>query len=106
MKLVHLLAMTAALSVSATAFASDEGEAIFKKSNCTTCHSAAKKIVGPALNSIAAKYANDKGAQARLEKKVRNGGSGSFGAMPMPATGKNVSDADISTVVTWVLQHK
>jgi len=106
MKLVHLLAMTAALSVSASAFASDEGEAVFKKSGCSTCHAVAKKVVGPALNSIAAKYAGDAGAQARLEKKVRNGGSGSFGSMPMPATGKNVSDADISTIVAWVLKQK
>jgi len=106
MKLVHLLAMTAALSVSATVFAADDGAALIKKSGCTVCHAVAKKMVGPAFKDVAAKYAGDKGAQAKLEAKVRNGGKGSFGSMPMPATGKNVSDADISTIVGWVLQQK
>lgn len=106
MKIVHLLAMTAALSVSVSAFASNDGADIFKKSGCTNCHKVDKKSVGPAMTAIAAKYAGDSEAQAKLEAKVRNGGKGSFGAMPMPATGNNVSDAEISTVVSWTLKQK
>jgi len=106
MKLVHLLAMTAALSISVSAFATDEGEAVFKKSGCANCHKVSSKSVGPAMTAVAAKYAEDKDAQAKLEAKVRNGGKGSFGSMPMPATGKSVSDAEISTVVGWALKQK
>jgi len=106
MKVRYLLAMTAALSVSTAAFAADDGEALFKKSSCGSCHTAAKKSVGPSLKDIAAKYKDDKTAQAKLETKVRNGGSGSFGAMPMPATAKSVSDGDIKAIVSWVLTQK
>ncbi|MDD2720044.1 MAG: c-type cytochrome [Gallionella sp.] len=106
MKFVQVLAMTAALSVSVSAMAAEDGEAVFKKSGCTNCHKVDGKSVGPSMKLVAAKYADDKEAQAKLEKKVRNGGSGSFGGMPMPATGKNVSDADISAVVGWALKQK
>lgn len=106
MKIRYLIAMTAALSVSATAFAADDGEALFKSSNCTACHTVAKKSVGPSLKDVAAKYKDDKEAQAKLEKKVRGGGGGSFGSMPMPATPKSVSDESIKTIVTWILGQK
>ena len=104
MKARYLIAMTA-LSVSAIAFAADDGEALFKKSNCVACHAVAKKTVGPALKDIAAKYKGNKGAQAQLEAKVRSGGKDSFGTMPMPATPKSVSDGDIKTMVTWILSQ-
>ncbi|MBI5626264.1 MAG: c-type cytochrome [Nitrosomonadales bacterium] len=106
MKARYLVAMTAALSVSAVAFAADDGEALFKKNNCVACHAVAKKTVGPALKDIAAKYKDNKGAQTQLEAKVRSGGKDSFGTMPMPATAKSVSDGDIKTMVTWVLNQK
>ena len=99
------LAVIAALSISATAAAGDGG-ALFKQYNCSACHAVASKSVGPALLDIAAKYKDDKGAQARLEAKTRSGGSGSFGSMPMPPTAKTVSDNDIKTMVTWVLSQK
>jgi len=99
------LAVIAALAVSATAAASD-GEALFRKNNCSACHDVAQRTVGPSLAEIAAKYRGDKGAQARLEDKTRNGGAGSFGSMPMPPTAKTVSDGDIRTMVTWILSRK
>lgn len=103
---IRHLAMIVALSSSATAFAAGDGEALFKKNNCSACHVVAGKSLGPALVDIAAKYKDDKGAQARLEAKVRSGGAGSFGAMPMPATSKSASDNDIRTMVTWILGQK
>ncbi|HEU0233934.1 MAG TPA: c-type cytochrome [Gallionella sp.] len=106
MKTRYLAVVTAALSVSAAAFAADDGEALFKKNNCVACHAAAKKTVGPSLADVAAKYKGDKGAQAQLEAKVRSGGKDSFGPMPMPATPKSVSDGDIKTMVSWVLGQK
>ncbi|OGS93833.1 MAG: cytochrome C [Gallionellales bacterium RBG_16_56_9] len=106
MKVHYFAAMTAALSVSATAFAASDGEALFKQNNCGACHAVANKSVGPALIEVAAKYKGDKGAQARLEAKVRNGGAGAFGSMPMPATARSISDGDIKTMVAWILGQK
>lgn len=106
MKIRNFAAMAAALSISAPALAVGNGEALFKHNNCTACHAIDTKFVGPSLKDVAAKYAGDKTAQAMLEKKTRNGGSGSFGGMPMPATPKTVSDADIKAMVSWILSLK
>jgi cytochrome c len=108
LKARYIIAITASLCVSAAAFAADDGEALFKSSGCSSCHSVDMKVVGPALKDVAAKYAGDKKAQAKLEKKVRSGGSGSFPnmPMPMPATPASVSDASIKSMVTWILSLK
>lgn len=106
MKVRYIIALSAALSVSATAYAADDGEAVFKKSGCNVCHAVNKKSVGPSLVDIAAKYAGDSTAAAKLEQKVRSGGSGSFGKVPMPATAAKVSDESIKTVVAWTLTQK
>ncbi|MFZ5523178.1 MAG: c-type cytochrome [Pseudomonadota bacterium] len=108
MKARLFIAITASICMSAGAFAADEGEALFNNSGCTSCHSLGNKVVGPSLKDIAAKYAGDKNAQAMLEKKVRNGGSGSFPdmPMPMPATPASVSDASIKSIVAWILGLK
>lgn len=102
MKTRYLALFAAGLLCAGNTYAAD-GEALFKKNNCTTCHQPAAKTVGPALKDIAAKYKGDAGAQAKLEAKVRKGGSGSFGSMAMIPTPAGVSDADISTMVSWVL---
>ncbi|OGS99788.1 MAG: cytochrome C [Gallionellales bacterium RIFCSPLOWO2_12_FULL_59_22] len=96
-------AVIAALSVSVVAVAASDGETLFKLNNCGSCHAATSKSTGPSLADIATKYKGDKGAQARLEAKMRSGGAGSFGPMPQPATAKSVSDADIKTMVAWIL---
>ncbi|MBI3221539.1 MAG: c-type cytochrome [Nitrosomonadales bacterium] len=80
-----------------------EGEALFKQHNCTTCHAIDKKLLGPSLKDIAAKYASDKDAPQKLMPKVRNGGSGAFGSTAMPATGKSVSDNSIFTMLEWIV---
>ena len=105
MKVRYIVAMTLGLAVSAGALA-DEGEALFKKSGCNVCHALNKKNVGPAFTEVAAKYAGDSSAQAKLEAKVRSGGAGSFGKVPMPATGKNVSDENIKEIVAFALKQK
>jgi cytochrome c len=106
MKLRYIIAMTAALSVSATAYAEDDGATLFKKSGCSNCHGVANKLVGPSMKDIAAKYKDDKEAHGKLAAKVRAGGSGSFGTMAMPATSKSVSDESIKTIVSWALSQK
>jgi len=103
---IHHLATAVALSISTAAFAAADGESLFKQNNCGACHAIANKSLGPSLKDIAAKYAGDKGAQSKLEAKVRNGGAGSFGTMPMPATARSISDGDIKTMVAWTLSQK
>ena len=106
MKTRYLVAMAVALSVSSAAFAADDAAAMFKQSNCTTCHAPDKKMVGPSLKAIALKYAGNAEAQALLEKKVRAGGGGVWGSMPMPRTAAAVSDEKIKAIVEWILSTK
>lgn len=80
-------------------------EALAKKYNCLTCHTVDKKIVGPSYQDVAAKYKSDAGAEAKLIAKVKNGGSGAWGQVPMPPNA-TVPDADIKTLVKWVLSQK
>jgi cytochrome c len=77
---------------------------LLAKYNCQACHTVDKKLVGPAYKEVAEKYAGDAAAPAKLEQKVKNGGSGVWGAIPMPPN--NVPDADIKTLVEWILAQK
>ncbi len=106
MKVRYLIALTAALSFSAAAFAADDGATLFKKSGCSNCHKVDGKSMGPSFKDIAAKYKDNKEAPAMLEAKVRSGGKGSFGGMAMPPTGSSVSDESIKTLVSWALSQK
>jgi len=107
MKACHLLAMTFALSVSVSALAADDkAKILFKEGNCNNCHMITDTTVGPSLIEIADKYRGNSEAQGILEKKVRVGGSGSWGVMPMPGTRQSISDADIRILVTWILAQK
>lgn len=76
-----------------------------KKSNCLACHAIDKKVVGPAWKDVAAKYRGDAGAEARLMDKIAKGGSGVWGAVPMPAS-PQVSEADRRTLARFVLSLK
>ena len=102
-----LLAIAAAGSmlVAAQANAVDAAaaQAIAQKSGCLACHTTDKKVLGPAYKDVAAKYKGDKTAEAKLIAKVKTGGSGVWGPMPMPANSPQVKDADIKTVVEWIL---
>lgn len=75
-----------------------------RKNACMSCHAEDKKIVGPAYKDVAAKYKNDKTAEAKLIKKVKQGGSGVWGPVPMPPN-PQVKDEDAKTLVRWVLAH-
>ncbi|HXZ48947.1 MAG TPA: c-type cytochrome [Usitatibacter sp.] len=101
------LALFAALGLSALALpaaAADE-TALAQKSGCLACHSVDKKVVGPAYKDVAAKYRGDKGAEAKLVAKVEKGGSGVWGAVPMPPN-TQVKPADVKTLVEWILSLK
>lgn len=79
--------------------------ALAQKNNCLSCHAVDHKVVGPAYKDVAKKYAGDKGAEAKLIAKVKAGGSGVWGPIPMPPNAQ-VSDADVKTLVKWILSQK
>jgi cytochrome c len=81
-------------------------EALMRKDGCAACHAIDKKIIGPAYQDVANKYRGDSGAAARLADKVRKGGTGVWGQVPMPPN-PQTSDADIKELVGWILTlHK
>ena len=104
MKTMLSLLAVAALAASGVALA-DAGEDLLKKNNCLACHAVDKKILGPSYQDVAAKYKGDAGAAARLQEKVKKGGVGVWGQVPMPPNAQ-VSDADIKTMVAYILALK
>jgi cytochrome c len=78
------------------------GQLVANANACMGCHAVDRKLVGPSFQQIAAKYKGDAQAPAKLARKVKEGGSGVWGMIPMPAH-QSMSDADIRTVVDWVL---
>lgn len=97
-----LLIMAAVAAVSAPAMAD---EALAKSKNCMACHAADKKLVGPAYKDIAKKYAGNAKAVDMLAAKILKGGSGVWGAIPMPAN-PQVNEADAKKLANWVLSLK
>ncbi len=77
-------------------------QAILKKNACLACHAVDKKVIGPAYKDIAAKHKDDANAAELLSKHIRQGSSGVWGPVPMPPN-PNVNDADLATVVEWIL---
>lgn len=73
-----------------------------KKNNCTSCHAVDKKMVGPSYADVAKKYAGEKGAAKVLAAKIKAGGTGVWGQVPMPPN-PNVSDADTQALAKWIL---
>ena len=73
-----------------------------KKNNCLACHAVDKKLVGPAYQDVAKKYAGQADAEATLARSIKAGGSGKWGPIPMPAQAQ-LSDADAKTLAAWVL---
>ena len=97
-----VLAALAAAFAAAPALAN---EALAQKSGCMACHAIDKKLVGPAYKEVAAKYKGDAKAEAMLVDKVKKGGVGTWGQIPMPPNAA-VKDEDIKTLVKWVLSQK
>ncbi|EDT01839.1 c-type cytochrome [Burkholderia ambifaria] len=79
-----------------------DGLKVARSNACMGCHAVDRKLVGPSFKDIAARYKSDPQAVAKLSKKVKDGGSGVWGAIPMPAHPR-LSDADLRSVVDWVL---
>jgi cytochrome c len=104
----YLIALAAGLGVAGGANAALDNaaaEAMMKKDGCAACHTIDKKLVGPPYKEVAAKYKGDKDAVTKLSDKVKKGGVGVWGQIPMPPNAQ-VSDADIKELVTWILTLK
>jgi len=97
-----ILLATGLAVLAAPALANEE---LAKKNACTACHAIDKKLVGPAYKDVAKKYAGDATAEAKLIDKVKKGGVGVWGQVPMPPNA-SVKDEDIKTLVKWVLSLK
>lgn len=98
------IAAAAALMLASQANAADTAETLAQKNGCLACHSIDKKVLGPSYKDVAAKYKGDKTAEAKLISKVKLGGSGVWGPIPMPAHSPQVKDADIKTIIQWILK--
>ena len=105
--LIIVVAAAAGVILAGGAHAADAkaGETLAKNSGCFACHSVDKKLVGPAYKDIAAKYRASKTAAADLAKKVKAGGKGVWGEVPMPPN-THVKDDDIKALVQWILSLK
>lgn len=100
-----LLAGLAATGSAYAALDNKAAEEMMKKDGCAACHAIDKKVVGPAYQEVAAKYKGDAKAAAMLAEKVKKGGVGVWGQVPMPPNAQ-VSDADIKALVEWILTLK
>jgi cytochrome c len=101
MKALLLSVAAASLLLAGNANANDAAKALAQKSGCLACHSVEQKVLGPAYKDVAAKY-KGKDMEAKLVAKVKAGGSGVWGPIPMPAH-PQVPEQDIKTIVRWVL---
>jgi cytochrome c len=99
---MKLLSALVVALVAGPAFANAD---LAQKKNCMACHAIDKKQVGPSYKDVAAKYAGQKDAVDKLAQKVLKGGSGAWGAVPMPAN-PQVSDAEAKQLVQWILTQK
>ncbi|GCB03527.1 c-type cytochrome [Ralstonia sp. SET104] len=97
-----LLAVVCAATAAASAHAAPDMQAMAEKSGCFSCHSMHSKIVGPAFADVAAKYNGDANASAKLAQKVREGGKGVWGRIPMPPH-PNLKEDEAKQLVAWVL---
>ncbi len=101
MKTLILAALAAAVSLPAWSATPDEA---MNKAGCMACHAKDKKIVGPSFKDIAAKYKGQADIVAKLSEKVRKGGSGVFGPVPMaPNPPDKISDADLKAAIEQIL---
>jgi len=99
MNKITLIAAAALISLSGSAFASQQ---LAQSKACMSCHQVAKKVVGPAFQDVAKKYKGDAQAEAHLVGVIKNGSKGVWGAVPM-AKQPQVNDADAAALAKWIM---
>lgn len=95
------LSMSAAAALVMAGPVSADAE-IAKKNGCLACHAVDKKVVGPALQDVAAKYKGDANGKATIMESIKSGSRGKYGSVPMPPQGR-VSDADREALAAWIV---
>lgn len=107
MKTRSMLAAGACLLMAGPAFAqsADVAMDLAKKNGCLACHGLDTKLVGPSWRDVGKRYAGVADVEAKLVTKVRKGGKGVWGEVPMPPN-VTVKDADVRTLVQYVLTLK
>ena len=103
--LVSGVALAFAAAFAATPARAQNVDDLLKKHACLSCHAVDKKLVGPSYKDVAAKYRTQKDAQKLLVEKVKKGGVGAWGQVPMPPNAA-VPDADLNAMVKWILAQK
>ncbi|MDN0081331.1 c-type cytochrome [Crenobacter sp. SG2305] len=98
----HLLCLAVFVLWAGAAHANPQ---LAQKYSCTACHTADKKMVGPSWQEVGRRYTGDKGAAAKLAARVKAGGAGVWGPVPMPPN-PQIGDADLKTLVQWILTQK
>jgi len=83
----------------------DPVQGLLTANACVACHQLDQRTVGPSFREVAAKFAGDSSAAGRLAKKIKDGGAGNWGSVPMPPH-PQLSDGDLNLIVTWVLDQK
>ena len=104
---MNKLSILAAALIAGTALTAQAGPAedALNKAGCMACHAKDKKLVGPAFKDIAAKYKGQGDAVAKLSEKVRKGGSGVWGPIPMSPNGPDkINDADLKLAIEAILK--
>ncbi|MBK7899577.1 MAG: c-type cytochrome [Azonexus sp.] len=101
MKAIYVAMMAAGIVMAGQVQAD---EALAKAKNCMSCHAVDKKLVGPAYKDVAAKYKGDAKAPAALAAKIKAGGKGAWGEVPMPPN--NVTEDEAKKLAAWVLSQK
>jgi cytochrome c len=98
------LATLLAIGIAAGAATAATPDEAMAKAGCMACHTKDKKLVGPAFKEIAAKY-KGQNVHAKLFEKVRKGGSGSFGPVPMaPNPPDKINDGDLKAAIEQILK--
>ncbi|HQT62258.1 MULTISPECIES: c-type cytochrome [unclassified Acidiphilium] len=97
--------LSAAAFAAGGAGAMPKGEQLAKGSDCFSCHAINQKVVGPAFDAVAQKFAGQSGAEDTLVNAIRKGHVGTWGKIPMPAH-PQLSEADTKEIVSWILSLK
>ena len=93
-----------ASAASAGALDDQMAQVLMSKAGCVACHTVDKKLVGPAYKDVAAKRKDEKDVAVMLAAKVRGGGVGAYGQIPMPPNPKEkISDDELKAMIQWVL---
>ena len=104
-KLVSALAIAGLAGFAAAPASAQNVDELLKKYACLSCHAVDKKLVGPSYKDVAAKYAGQSDAAAALAGKVKKGGQGVWGPIPMPPN-PTVPDGDLQAMVKYILSVK